>query len=58
MKECGGNDEKWGLSSGLKYVADSVADGTGWTEMERESSEYFREGTRKTKQGNSLKSTK
>lgn len=29
LKERGGTDEKWGFSSGLKYIADTVADGTG-----------------------------
>lgn len=58
MEEYGGIDEIWGFSSGLKYIADTVADGTGWIEMELESSGYFREGSRKTKQGNSLRHTK
>lgn len=50
---------RWGrgISSGLKYIADTVADGTGWTEMELKSSEYFREGSFKMKRGNSLRNT-
>lgn len=36
MKGCGGTHEKWRFSSGLKYIADTVADGTGWIEIELE----------------------
>lgn len=46
-----------GISSGLKYIADTAADGTGWTEMELKSSGYFREGSFKIKRGNSVRNT-
>lgn len=50
---------RWGrgISSGLKYIADTVADGTGWTEMELKSSGYFREGSFEMKWSNSLRNT-